>query len=55
MNSDVGCGTDAAIGRIQADTQGQLTMMQGLDNTLSIQMAQRPAGGAGHKQLKSLV
>jgi AraC-like DNA-binding protein len=44
----------AAIGRIQADTQGQLTMMQGLDNTLSIQVAQRQRAARDINSLKSL-
>jgi len=44
----------AAIGRIQNDTQAQLTMMQGLDNTLSIQVAQRQRVARDINSLKSL-
>lgn len=44
----------AAIGRIQADTQVQLTMMQGMDNTLSIQVAQRQRVARDINSLKSL-
>lgn len=44
----------AAIGRIQNDTQGQMTMMQGLDNTLSIQVAQRQRAARDINSLKSL-
>jgi hypothetical protein len=44
----------AAIGRVQNDTRAQLTMMQGLDNTLSIQVAQRQREARDINSLKSL-
>jgi hypothetical protein len=44
----------AAIGRIQNDTRSQLIMMQGLDNTLSIQVAQRQRAARDINSLKSL-
>lgn len=44
----------AAIGRIYADSQAQLTMMQALDNTLSIQVAQRQRATRDINSLKSL-
>ncbi|HET6253283.1 MAG TPA: TerB family tellurite resistance protein [Puia sp.] len=43
-----------AIGRINADTQAQLTMMQQLDNTLSIQTAQRLKEAGDINTLKAL-
>jgi hypothetical protein len=43
-----------AIGRIQADTQNQLTMMQALDNSLSIQVAQRQQAARDINSLKML-
>jgi hypothetical protein len=43
-----------AIGRIDADTQAQLTMMQELDNTLSIQTAQRLREAGDINTLKAL-
>ena len=44
----------AVIGRIQDDTQKQLMMMKGLDNTLSVQVAQRQQAARDIHSLKSL-
>jgi hypothetical protein len=43
-----------AIGRIQTETQGQLAMMQALDNSLSMQVAQRQQAARDINSLKTL-